>query len=166
MDGCSTAPPEPSSPSEPTGELPRIDRLRAVFGLGAGQPLPRVSPDSLEQYGRHLAQLLDGTPLAGQYLEAGRFLGDRILLLGISPWVDDIRGVLAQIAGDSLSGEVPLLGVRLDGTEAFCDVVEDYHWWWRNHRTVGPGLAGSWGNQPLTSPTIGWCAGSSTADEV
>ena len=115
---------------------------------------------------QHLAQLLDGIPRAGRYQEAGRFQSDPIVLIGISPWVDDTRGVLAQIAGDSLSGEVPLLGVRLDATEDFCEVIEDYRWWWGHHRPTEARLTPSPGNQSTVPLTRSWIADSFTPDEI
>jgi len=166
MNGSIPNPAAPPAFSVPTAEPLRSDRVRAVFGLGPSPPLPGVSPDSLERYRQHLAQLLDGIPRTGRYQEAGRFQSDPIVLIGISPWVDDTRGILAQIAGDSLSGEVPLLGVRLDATEDFCEVIEDYRWWWGHHRPTEARLTPSRGNQSTVPLTRSWIADSFTPDEI
>lgn len=166
MDGSISNPAAPPAFSDPSPEQRRTDHVRAVFALGPSAPLPGVSPGSLERYRQHLAQLLDGIPRAGRYQEAGRFLSDPIVLIGISPWVDDTRGVLAQIAGDSLSGEVPLVGVRLETQEDFCEVIEDYHWWWGHHRQTEAVLTPSPGPQSTVSLNRSWIADSSTSAEV
>jgi len=109
----------------------QADRIRSVFGLAPGSPLPQVCPDTLEIYREHLAKLLDGSPLEGAYLEMGRSRGDRVVLCGIAPAVDDATGVAGLLAGESLAGEYPLIGVTLDDGEDFRELVEDYKSWWR-----------------------------------
>jgi len=109
----------------------QLERIRLVLGMTAGEPLPPVCPDTLEVYREHLAKLLDGTPHEGTYQEPGRSRSDRVVLCGISPGVDDASGVAGLLAGESLAGEYPLIGVTLEPGSGFREVVEDYKAWYR-----------------------------------
>ena len=111
------------------------DRVRAVFGLPAEAPLPRVDADTLLVFRQHLADQWPGRPQAGVYCEPGRFQREQIWLCGVGDGVDESRGVCGEIAGDSLAGEYPLSRVTLDADAEWNETLADYQFWYAQGQT-------------------------------
>jgi hypothetical protein len=110
------------------------DRIRAVFGLAAGVPLPEVNKDTLLQYHEYLAKKLS-FPFQALYAETQppvRQLVRYATVIGLS---DSVRrrlyGLFCKVQIDEAIVELPLadLGIREDDPNR--QLIDDYlHWLW------------------------------------
>jgi hypothetical protein len=116
------------------------DRIRAVFGLTRDDLLPDVDDASLRRYYKHLAAKLKFPVEAIWAKEVG--LGEvtekvSILALGgfdEDPWVDDTYGILCKAKMSRGEGELPLAEMEKVKGKPNKQLVEDYAYWFWNHR--------------------------------
>ena len=116
------------------------DRIRAVFGLTRDDLLPDVDDASLRTYYKYLASTLSFPVEATWAREAG--LGDvtekvSILALGgfeDDPWIDDLYGILCKAKMNRGDGELPLAEMEKVKGKPNKQLVEDYAYWFWNHR--------------------------------
>jgi hypothetical protein len=110
------------------------DRIRAVFRLPGGAPLPEVNKDTLLQYHEYLTQKLT-FPFQALYAETQppvRQLVRYATVIGLS---DSVRrrlyGLFCKVQIDGAILELPLadLGIREDDPNR--QLIDDYlHWLW------------------------------------
>ena len=116
----------------------QLDRIRAVFGLAPGQPLPQVSPDSLWQYATYLRLYMDDV----EWLE-GTFVSENgFRTQGEFRIARDEKGDLDQESGYGVICqlethpdeviEVPLSQVQMPRGSPYFELVEDYRLWFHN----------------------------------
>ena len=116
------------------------DRIRTVFGLTRDDLLPDVDDASLRTYYKYLASTLKFSVEATWAREAG--LGDvtekvTVLALGgfeDDPWIDDVYGILCKAKMKGGDGELPLAEMEKVKGKPNKQLVEDYAYWFWNHR--------------------------------
>lgn len=116
------------------------DRIRAVFGQTRDDLLPEVEEDSLHMYYKYLAAKLKFPVEATWTKETG--LGEvtekvSILSLGGSedePWVDDMYGIVCSAKMKRGAGDLPLAEMEKVKGKPNKQLVEDYAYWFWNHR--------------------------------
>jgi hypothetical protein len=115
----------------------REARIRAVFGLFSGGPLPRACRDALLAYYEHLAAWLS-FPFDGDLQQgAGPSPGPRrlkIVRLLQKAGVNEADGILCRAVDDWGARGVPLAKVRLAPHSANSQLIADYCYWLRNYR--------------------------------
>jgi hypothetical protein len=130
---------EHASPAHPTpGPADdEDDRIRAVFAIPAGVPLPEVNKETLLQYHEYLTQRLS-FPFQALYAETQppvRQLVRYATVIGLSDSVQRrLYGLFCKVQIDGAVVELPLadLGIRED--DANRQLIDDYlHWLWSNN---------------------------------
>jgi hypothetical protein len=110
-------------------------RLRAVFGLADGAPLPAVNADSLRRYHAHLSERLS-FPFAAVYREDAPLLKakvDPILVLRLRPPEEaDGRGLLAEAVRGNETLVLPLTAVECGEADPHQPSLADYAHWLRS----------------------------------
>ena len=114
------------------------DRIRRVFQLGHGEPLPGVSEETLRRYHQYLLAKLS-FPFDALYCRddvASRQLVQYIRVVGLSEEVrirrDNRHGVVCKAHNRDHAIELPLaeLGVREENPN--CQLIDDYAYWFVN----------------------------------
>jgi hypothetical protein len=116
------------------------DRIRVVFGLTRDDILPDVDDVSLRTYYKYLAAKLAFPFEATWAREAG--LGDvteqvTVLALGgfeDDPWIDDLYGILCKAKMNRDDEDLPLAEMEKVKGKPNKQLVEDYAYWFWNHR--------------------------------
>ncbi len=112
----------------------RDERIRAIFGRTAADPLPAVDVESLRIYQRHLVACL-AFPCKGRLTienERGEEENFRCTVLGLLDLEegDEIEdGLLCAALTDQEALAVPLVDVEVRGNVANRQLVEDYAYW-------------------------------------
>jgi hypothetical protein len=112
------------------------DRIREVFGLPAGLPLPRVTVQNLGKYHAYLSVHLrfPFRALCAETRPPIIHLVRYISVVRILPPAGPVsRGILCRVEGVPGSVELPLveIGVREDGPLA--RLVDDFAYWFVNY---------------------------------
>jgi hypothetical protein len=122
-------------PLNPKGE---DDRVRAVFGLTADDPLPEVDEETLRGYHRHLAKHLS-FPFPATYERETGVLHTRseaVTVVGLvdADEIDETYGILCEARLDRQQVEVPLGEIEAKKGNPNRRLVEDYCYWFWNWR--------------------------------
>lgn len=112
-------------------------RIRSVFGLFSGDPLPRASRDALLAYYEHFAERLS-FPFDGTFRQGVEpFSGPRCVTI-VRPLqkacVNDADGILCRSVDDKGAWGVPLAEVRVAPNSANSQLIIDYCYWMWNYR--------------------------------
>ena len=115
----------------------REARIRSVFGLCCGEPLPQACLDALLTYYEHLAARLS-FPFVGDFQQAVEPSPEprRVTVVRLlqKAGVNDSDGILCRAVGDKGARGVRLAEVRVAPNSANSQLVADYcHWLW-NYR--------------------------------
>ena len=113
------------------------NRVRAVFGLSVGEPLPRANIHTLLVYQRYLAARLT-FPFQALYAETKPPVRQLFRYVSVLDLVDGIRsvseGIRCHIAGLASLRELPLVEIGLREDSPFCTLIDDYASWLVNWR--------------------------------
>ena len=131
----------PMPVEQPTGTPRSGDdreaRIRSVFGLFSGDPLPRVCRDALLTYYEHFAARLS-FPFDGDFQQRAEPLpGPRcvtVVRLLQKAGVNELDGILCRAVDDKGARGVPLAEVRVAPNSANSQLIADYCYWLRNYR--------------------------------
>lgn len=112
------------------------DRIRAVFGLSNGAPLPKVSKDSLAVYHEYLLGRLS-FPFPALYVESTppvRQLVRYVSVIGLS---DSVRrrmyGLFCKVEIDGTVIEMPIADLGMRDDDPNRQLLDDYGYWlWNN----------------------------------
>ena len=126
---------------QPTGTLfsgaDREDRIRSVFGLFSGDPLPRTCMDAFLDYYEHLAARLS-FPFVGDFRRGGeRWRRPRpmsVVRLFQKAGVNDSDGILCRAVDDKGARGMPLAEARVAPNSANAQLLADYRYWLWRHR--------------------------------
>ncbi len=132
---------KPMSVERPTGTLfsgdDREGRIRSVFGLFSGDPLPRACLDGLLTYYEHLAVRLS-FPFVGDFQRGTEpWLGPRsmnVVRLLQKAGVNDSDGILCRAVDDKGARGMRLAEVRVAPNSANSQLIADYRYWLWKHR--------------------------------
>jgi hypothetical protein len=112
-------------------------RIRSVFGLFSGDPVPRACRAALLTYYEHLAARLT-FPFDGDFQQrAEPLLGPRcvtIVRLLQKAAVNELDGILCRAVGDKGARGVPLANVRVAPNSVNSQLIADYCYWLRHYR--------------------------------
>jgi len=115
----------------------REARIRSVFGLFSGDPLPRACRDALLTYYKHFAARLS-FPFEGEFRQGAESLsGPRcvtIVRLLQKAGVNESDGILCRAVTDKGARGVPLVNVRVAPNSANSQLIDDYCYWLSNNR--------------------------------
>ncbi len=115
----------------------REARIRAVFGLSSGGPLPRACRDALLTYYEHFAARLS-FPFDGHFQHGAEPLSGprRVTMVRLlqKASVNEADGILCRAVHDKGTRGVPLAKVRLAPNSANSQLIADYCYWLRNYR--------------------------------
>ena len=115
----------------------REARIRSVFGLFSGDPLPRACRDALLTYYEHFAARLS-FPFDGDFQQGAEPLsGPRcvtVVRLLQKAGVNESDGILCRAVDDKGARGVPLAEVRVAPNSANSQLIADYCYWLRNYR--------------------------------
>ena len=122
--------------TRPLSVADQDDRIRAVFGLTADDPVPGVTPATLRAYHDHLSRNLRFPVEATYDPEYGP--GGPVTLLGLSEpdedlWADGTSGLSSRAKFRGESAEIPLDGCRAKAGPAR-RLLADYGYWFGNFR--------------------------------
>jgi hypothetical protein len=126
------------SEEPPTGTLfsgdEREDRIRSVFGLFKGDPLPPACLDALLTYYEHLTVRLS-FPFFGDFPRGAEpWLEPRsmsVVRLLQKAGVNDSDGILCRAVDDKGAWGMPLADVRVAPNSANSQLIADYRYWLR-----------------------------------
>ena len=122
------------APSRPLDWASREDRIRAVFGLSGGDPIPAVRPGTLLAFARYLKATLSFWFEAELASESEKYLNPLLVYsLEDDPPVDTLRGVVCLAEGDG----VPLKDLRVCPGSDNYELIEDYSHWFREYGGAG-----------------------------
>jgi len=141
-DGCVDATPNLWSATVPPGPgrgfglswNNQADRIRSVFGLDAGPPLPPVTPDSLERYVSYLQlHIADVSWLGGMYLSKNGYRTEGPFSIardahGDFEW-DASGGVLCRFGRTEETMTVSLAQIGFLTNSPYGDLVDAYRCW-------------------------------------
>jgi hypothetical protein len=112
-------------------------RIRSVFGLFSGDPLPRACQDALLIYYEHLLARLS-LPFDGDFHQGAEpFSGPRcvtVVRLLQRACVNESDGILCRVVDNKRARGVPLAAVRVAPNSANSQLVADYCYWLWNYR--------------------------------
>jgi hypothetical protein len=115
----------------------REARIRSVFGLFCGEPLPRACLDALLTYYEHLAARLS-FPFEGDFQQGAEPLPEprcvTVVRLLQRTGVNDSDGILCRAVEDNRARGVPLAEVRVAPNSANSELIADYCYWLRDYR--------------------------------
>ncbi len=126
---------------QPTG-TPRLGddqgaRIRSVFGLFRGDPLPRACRDAILAYYEHFAARLS-FPFDANFQQGAEPLpGPRcvtVVRLLQKSGVNESDGILCRAVDGKGARGVPLADVRVVPNSANSQLIADYCYWLRNYR--------------------------------
>lgn len=126
--------------TQPLSMKDQDDRIRVVFGLTRDDLLPDADDASVRTYYKYLAAKLTFPFEATWAREVG--FGDvtekvTVLALGgfeDDPWIDDQNGILCQAKMTRGTGDLPLSEMDMVKGKPNKQLVEDYAYWFWNHR--------------------------------
>jgi hypothetical protein len=116
------------------------ERIRQIFGLPPGTPLPPVSQQSLEQYYAYLSGRLS-LPLEAMYCQHGGEMRQLIQYVRVLELSDPkeirqstLHGLYCKVESTKQALHVPLteLGIREENPN--CQMLDDYSYWFVNWR--------------------------------
>ena len=114
----------------------REARIRSVFGLFSGDPLPRVCWEALLTYYEHFAAQLS-FPFDGEFQQRAEPLpGPRcvtVVRLLQKSGVNELDGILCRAVGDYGARGVPLAAVQVAANSANSQRIADYCYWLQNY---------------------------------
>jgi hypothetical protein len=113
------------------------DRIRTVFGLFSGNPLPRVCLGTFLTYYEHLVARLSFPFVGGFQRGAEPWLGPRsmtVVRLFQKAGVNDSDGILCRAVDDTGARGMPLADVRVAPNSANSQLIADYCYWLWNYR--------------------------------
>lgn len=113
------------------------DRVRAVFGLPAGAPLPGVSKDTLSQYHQYLQGKLS-FPFPALYVETTPPVKQLVRYVTVVGLSDSAKrrmfGLFCKVQIEQSIVEVPLAELGMQEGDPNCQLVDDYLYWLWNSR--------------------------------
>ena len=112
------------------------DRVRAVFGLPAHAPLPRVSRETLLKYHEYLQGKLS-FPFTALYVESTPPVNHLVRYVTVVGLSDSERrrlyGLFCKVLVDGAIVELPLAELGMQEGDPNCQPVDDYvYWLWNN----------------------------------
>ena len=115
----------------------REARIRSVFGLSGGGPLPRACWHELLTYYEHFAARLS-FPFDGDFQHGTKSISGRrcviIVRLLQKATVNEPDGILCRAVDDKGARGVPLAAVRVAPNSANAQMIADYCYWLWNYQ--------------------------------
>jgi hypothetical protein len=112
------------------------DRVREVFGLPAGVPLPRVTRHSLGQYHAYLGTRLS-FPFRALYAEPRPRISLLVRHISVvrilAPAGPISRGILCRVEGIPETTELPLMEIGVREEDPNAQLVDDFAYWFFNY---------------------------------
>lgn len=113
------------------------NRIRAVFDLSDGVPLPRVTTAALGRYHAYLSRHLS-LPFRGLYAETAypvRHTVRYVTVTGLLPLTDKaVQGIHCEVGGNSDAPRLSLVDLGLPEDDPNYQLLDDFAYWFRNCR--------------------------------
>jgi len=111
------------------------DRIRAIFGLSAGVPLPRVTSHTLGKYHAHLSTRLS-FPFRALYAETRAPIVHLVRYIFVvrllNPAGPVSRGILCRVEALSETTELPLVEIGVPEDDPNSQLLDDFAYWFLN----------------------------------
>ncbi len=124
--------------TEPLDPNDRDDRVRMALGLTSNDPLPDVGDQTLAVYHRHLSQKLT-FPFEVEYSQEVGPFDDKWYAVKVTGLLDpddcdEMYGLLCEGRSGKRQVEMPLSEFEVDEDDSELQPLDDYCYWFWNHR--------------------------------